>query len=105
MSNALHAIKVALGADFLIAFSELPQKQQRKVRRFLDDFTANPDAFERAAALKTIEQEKTCAGLSARVGRASPCDLHTVGSHISGAPTISSHARYLLDSASLQSFL
>ncbi len=44
MSNALHAIKVALGADFLTAFSELPQKQQRKVRRFLDDFTANPDA-------------------------------------------------------------
>lgn len=44
MSNALHKIKVALGADFLTAFSKLPQKQQRKVRRFLDDFTANPDA-------------------------------------------------------------
>ena len=44
MSNALHTIKVALGADFLTAFSKLPQKQQRKVRRFLDDFTANPDA-------------------------------------------------------------
>ena len=44
MSNAIFAIKLALGADFLTAFSGLPQKQQRKVRRFLDEFTANPDA-------------------------------------------------------------
>jgi mRNA-degrading endonuclease RelE of RelBE toxin-antitoxin system len=44
MSNAISAIKLALGADFLTAFSGLPQKQQRKVRRFLDEFTANPDA-------------------------------------------------------------
>ena len=44
MSNALHDIKLALGADFLTAFSRLPPKQQKKVRRFLDEFTANPDA-------------------------------------------------------------
>jgi superfamily I DNA/RNA helicase len=44
MSNPLHEIKLALGADFLTAFSGLPQKQQRKVRRFLDDFAANPAA-------------------------------------------------------------
>ena len=44
MSNVLHDIKLALGADFLVAFSKLPQNQQKKVRRFLDEFTANPDA-------------------------------------------------------------
>jgi len=44
MSNHLHEIKLALGADFLTAFSCLPQKQQKKVRRFLDEFTANPAA-------------------------------------------------------------
>lgn len=44
MSNALHQIKLALGADFLTAFSDLPQKQQKKVRRFLDEFAANPAA-------------------------------------------------------------
>lgn len=44
MSNAISAIKLALGADFLTAFSGLPQKQRRKVRKFLDEFTASPDA-------------------------------------------------------------
>jgi len=44
MSNPLHEIKLALGADFLTAFSGLPQKQQKKVRRFLDEFAANPAA-------------------------------------------------------------
>jgi Txe/YoeB family toxin of Txe-Axe toxin-antitoxin module len=44
MSNPLHEIKLALGADFLTAFSGLPHKQQKKVRRFLDEFTANPAA-------------------------------------------------------------
>jgi len=44
MSNPLHDIKLALGADFLTAFSGLPQKQQKKVRRFLDEFAANPAA-------------------------------------------------------------
>jgi superfamily I DNA/RNA helicase len=44
MSNAHQPVKLALGADFLSAFSRLPQKQQRKVREFLDKFTANPDA-------------------------------------------------------------
>lgn len=44
MSNARHDIKLALGADFLTAFSGLPHKQQKKVRRFLDEFTANPAA-------------------------------------------------------------
>jgi hypothetical protein len=44
MSNPSIPVQIALGADFLSAFSQLPQKQQRKVRRFLDDFTANPDA-------------------------------------------------------------
>src|SRR5690242_354145 len=44
MSNALLDIKLALGADFLTAFSGLPQKQQKKVRRFLDEFAANPAA-------------------------------------------------------------
>lgn len=44
MSNAIQPVKIALGADFLTAFSRLPQKQQRKVREFLDKFTASPDA-------------------------------------------------------------
>lgn len=44
MSNGFHGIKLALGADFLTAFSRIPQKQQKKVREFLDKFTENPDA-------------------------------------------------------------
>lgn len=44
MSNPLHDIKLALGADFLTAFSGLPHKQQKKVRHFLDEFAANPAA-------------------------------------------------------------
>lgn len=43
MTTALQPVKLALGADFLVAFSKLPQKQQRKVREFLDKFAANPD--------------------------------------------------------------
>ena len=43
MSTPLAQIKIALGADFLTAFSKLPQKQQKKVREFLDKFTQNPD--------------------------------------------------------------
>jgi hypothetical protein len=42
MSTALPAIKLALGSDFLTAFSRLPEKQQKKVRRFLEDFSARP---------------------------------------------------------------
>lgn len=44
MSNTLHNIKLALGADFLTAFSRLPQKQQKKTRHFLDEFAASPAA-------------------------------------------------------------
>ena len=44
MSNPLHEIKLALGADFLTAFSGLPQKQQKRTREFLDKFAANPTA-------------------------------------------------------------
>jgi hypothetical protein len=44
MSSVAHDIKLALGADFLTAFSRLPQKQQKKVRRFLDEFTVTPEA-------------------------------------------------------------
>jgi len=36
------SIKIALGADFLVSFSRLPQKQQKQVREFLDKFTENP---------------------------------------------------------------
>jgi hypothetical protein len=42
MSTALPPIKIALGSDFLTAFSRLPEKQQKKVRRFLEDFSARP---------------------------------------------------------------
>src|SRR5688572_30607012 len=42
MSTSLNPIKLALGADFLTAFSRLPEKQQRKVRRFLEEFSARP---------------------------------------------------------------
>lgn len=41
MSNLPHEVKLALGADFLTAFSGLPQNQQKKVRRFLDEFAGN----------------------------------------------------------------
>jgi len=44
MTTTNQPVKVALGADFLTAFSRLPQKQQRKVREFLDKFTASPEA-------------------------------------------------------------
>ena len=44
MSSVSHTIKLALGADFLTAFSKLPQKQQKKVRHFLDEFTSAPGA-------------------------------------------------------------
>ncbi len=43
MKNAPGQIKLALGSDFLLAFAGLPQKQQKKVREFLDKFTKNPD--------------------------------------------------------------
>ncbi|WP_028323996.1 UvrD-helicase domain-containing protein [Desulfatirhabdium butyrativorans] len=36
------SIKIALGADFLMSFARLPQKQQKQVREFLDKFTENP---------------------------------------------------------------
>lgn len=42
MSTALPPIKIALGSDFLTAFSRLPEKQQKKVRRFLDEFSSRP---------------------------------------------------------------
>jgi hypothetical protein len=42
MSTVLPAIKLALGSDFLTAFSKLPEKQQKKVRRFLEEFSARP---------------------------------------------------------------
>jgi superfamily I DNA/RNA helicase/mRNA-degrading endonuclease RelE of RelBE toxin-antitoxin system len=44
MKDAVPKLKIALGADFLTAFSRLPQKQQKKVREFLDKFTENPAA-------------------------------------------------------------
>ena len=44
MNDAPANIKIALGSDFLTAFSRLPQNQQKKVREFLDKFTANPAA-------------------------------------------------------------
>ena len=44
MSDAIHKIKLALGADFLTAFGNLPQKQQKKTRHFLDEFASNPSA-------------------------------------------------------------
>ena len=44
MNDAQPKLKIALGADFLTAFSRLPQKQQKKVREFLDKFTENPAA-------------------------------------------------------------
>ena len=44
MTTPSTPIKIALGADFLIAFSKLPQTQQKKVREFLDKFTRNPEA-------------------------------------------------------------
>ncbi len=36
--------KLAIGADFLVSFSRLPQAQQKKVRAFLEKFTEHPDA-------------------------------------------------------------
>jgi hypothetical protein len=44
MKDAVPRLKIALGADFLTAFSRLPQKLQKKVREFLDKFTENPAA-------------------------------------------------------------
>ncbi|MFZ4774167.1 MAG: UvrD-helicase domain-containing protein [Terrimicrobiaceae bacterium] len=44
MNNPSIPVQLAVGADFLSAFSQLPQKQQKKVQKFLGDFTANPDA-------------------------------------------------------------
>jgi mRNA-degrading endonuclease RelE of RelBE toxin-antitoxin system len=43
MTTPSTQIKIALGADFLAAFSRLPKKQQKKVREFLDKFTQNPE--------------------------------------------------------------
>jgi superfamily I DNA/RNA helicase len=36
------AVKVAISADFLKAFSRIPQAQQKKVREFVDQFQNNP---------------------------------------------------------------
>lgn len=44
MKNTAAQTKIALGADFLTAFSRLPQKQQKKTREFLDKFTKSPEA-------------------------------------------------------------
>lgn len=37
-------IKVAIGAEFLTAFAQLPSQQQGKVSQFLEKFRANPTA-------------------------------------------------------------
>lgn len=37
-------IKVALSADFLLAFSKIPRRQQGKVREFIEKFQQNPTA-------------------------------------------------------------
>ena len=43
MSSGLaNNIKVAISADFLKAFSQIPQKQQAKVREFVEKFRTNP---------------------------------------------------------------
>lgn len=43
MTNTLtDSIKVAVSADFLKAFSSIPQKQQAKVREFVEKFRTNP---------------------------------------------------------------
>lgn len=44
MSTTQPKLKIAVGSDFLNGFGRLPQKIQKKVRRFLDEFTANPEA-------------------------------------------------------------
>ena len=44
MNDMQPKLKIALGADFLTAFSRLPRQQQKKVREFLDKFTENPAA-------------------------------------------------------------
>ncbi len=44
MSTNLRPIKVALGSDFLTAYSRLPQSQQKKTREFCDKFMQNPAA-------------------------------------------------------------
>ncbi len=42
MSTIHKPIKVALGSDFLSAYSRLPQAQQKKTREFCDKFMQNP---------------------------------------------------------------
>ncbi len=42
MSTAHPPVKVALGSEFLSAYSRLPQNQQKKVREFCDKFMQNP---------------------------------------------------------------
>lgn len=44
MSTVHKPVKVALGSDFLTAYSRLPQGQQKKVRDFCDKFMQNPAA-------------------------------------------------------------
>lgn len=43
MSKAIPSIKVALGADFLTAFSNVPATQQKRVREFVEKFVNTPD--------------------------------------------------------------
>ncbi len=43
MNKAIPSIKVALGADFLTAFSNVPSTQQKRVREFVEKFVNTPD--------------------------------------------------------------
>jgi hypothetical protein len=44
MNKNLPPVRVALGADFLKAFSSIPPSQQKQVREFVDKFITAPDA-------------------------------------------------------------
>jgi superfamily I DNA/RNA helicase/mRNA-degrading endonuclease RelE of RelBE toxin-antitoxin system len=44
MSATIPGVKVAISSDFLKAFARIPQKQQSKVREFVEKFRANPTA-------------------------------------------------------------
>ncbi len=44
MSSTIPRVKVAISSDFLKAFARIPQKQQSKVREFVEKFRANPTA-------------------------------------------------------------
>lgn len=72
MSTIHKPIKVALGSDFLSAYSRLPQTQQKKTREFCDKFMQNPTAsginFERIngardANLRSVRIDQSYRGI------------------------------------------